>query len=196
METRTVIVTMIDGESTADSEFSPASPSTVDNFLDMLRDGEATKQLVDHLVVLTFDPRSFRDCKSVHRHCYFFQYSSNSRDLYRATLQRRNEFLLQVLQLGYNLFYTDAGLLWWKNPLPMFGGEDHISVGCEFRKEGKEYFYLKSGARSIHLFKLWKLVNLIYPQLNNSSLCELRYHAEFGSVINKTTIFIPSQQAL
>ncbi|CAN1187893.1 Uncharacterized protein At1g28695 [Linum perenne] len=196
METRTVIVTMIDNNTRADSDIRHGSQSVVDSFLGMLRGGEATKHLVNHLVILTLDPRTFGYCKSVHRHCFFKH--SRTRELGKHTqrLLERNEFLLQVVELGYNLFYTDVNLIWWKNPLPMFGSDDHVSVGCEFEKTGREYIYLKSGARSIHLFKMWKLFHLIYPHQAHSSLCELRSHWDFGPIINSTITFIPSSMSL
>ncbi|CAL1358369.1 unnamed protein product [Linum trigynum] len=189
METRTVIITAIDNSTTTPRR--PGSPPAVDDFLESLRNGTATKHLVDHLVILTFDPQTFHYCKSIHPHCFKYPNFNSLHDHQPHKLVGlfRNELLRQVLEFGYNFFYTDVILSWERNPLLLFGSEDKISIGCEFfstvsNTNNAEYFYMKSGPVSIAFFKMWKLINVIYPDtIVHNSLCRLRFNEKFGPVV-------------
>lgn len=107
MESRTVILTIVDEKW--------ASPNSVlDLFLESFKIGKETKRLLDHLVVVTLSSQAFQFCKSLHPHCFqlttFFPKLAKEKQLgvedHRMLIRKRNDLLLEVLQLGYSLVFT------------------------------------------------------------------------------------------
>lgn len=113
MEDRTVIVTIVDEKW--------ASPGSVlDIFLESLKIGQGTKALLDHLVVVTVSSQAFQLCKSKHPHCFqlttFVPNLAANMQLgvpdYHMLIRKRNNLLLEIIQLGYNFVFTVSSSSW------------------------------------------------------------------------------------
>lgn len=108
MADKTVIVTILDE--------TWASPGSVlDLFLESFRVGQGTQRFLNHLVVVAWNNQAFQYCNSIHPHC--FQLPSFEFKIAAAEglitspdhlmlNRRRNDILLQVIELGYNLVFT------------------------------------------------------------------------------------------
>lgn len=86
----------------------------LDIFLDSFWLGEDTRDLVNHLLLVTVDQTSFERCKFLRLHCYKLEtdgveferekvYMSND---FIKMMWRRTLFLGDVLKRGYNFIFT------------------------------------------------------------------------------------------
>ncbi|KMZ65086.1 Nucleotide-diphospho-sugar transferase family protein [Zostera marina] len=174
MEDNTVILTVV-------NEAWTKPGSALDQFLESFHIGDQTVKLLDHLVIVSLDVESYKRCKSVHQHCAplstpgidFSMQSNFMTDRYVKMMWRRIDFLGTVLQKGYNFIFTDADVLWFRNPLPMFHNEEDIQFSCDhYRgnphdlKKGDPnggFNFVKSNIRTIKFFKFWYDSRLKYP---------------------------------
>ncbi|RLN03811.1 uncharacterized protein C2845_PM13G17550 [Panicum miliaceum] len=165
-EDRTVIMTSV-------NEVWTRPNSLLDIFLGGFRDGEGIAHLVNHVLIVTVDAGSFRGCKAVHPHCYLLEVSSM--DMNRAKTFGTREYVemiwlklsiqQRVLELGYNFLFTDADILWLRNPF------QHISVYADMScsldnskmapalldcENNVGFYYMKSTNRSVAMIKYWR----------------------------------------
>lgn len=92
-----------------------AAPNSMfDLFLESLRKGNHTEGLTKHVLVVAMDPKAYRRCLAIHPHCY--DLSPKDKDLsgegffmtqgYLDIIWRRVEFLIAVLEHGYNFIFS------------------------------------------------------------------------------------------
>ena len=108
MSDRTIILTMVNE--------SWASPGSIlDVFLQSFKSGEGTHRLLNHLVIITMDPQAYEYCRPLHPHCIhpstFAHYFATKRQSitnpdHSEFSWRRNNVLLEMLELGYNTIFT------------------------------------------------------------------------------------------
>ncbi|GAV64282.1 Nucleotid_trans domain-containing protein [Cephalotus follicularis] len=151
--------------------------STLDLFLESFRIGERTQHLLNHLVIFAVDNQAFQYCNSKHHHCFFL---SNHRTM--KSLSWRNKILQLVLQLGYDFIFTNADVMWLRNPVSEIDPVKDMTIACNFTsgdsqstdsKADGEFFYLKSDTPTIEYLKYLKMVEVLYPRIKNQSLCEV-----------------------
>lgn len=107
MPDRTVILTTL-------NEAWAAPNSVVDLFLQSFRNGDGTRRLLDHLVIIALDQKAFSRCKDLHSHCFalstkgvdFSQEAYFMTPDYLKMMWRRIDFLRYVLEMGYNFVFT------------------------------------------------------------------------------------------
>ncbi|KAF8755687.1 hypothetical protein HU200_011154 [Digitaria exilis] len=166
-EDRTVILTSV-------NEIWTRPNSLLDIFLDGFRSGEDTAHLVDHVLIVTVDAGAFRGCKAVHPHCYLLEVKSM--DMNRAKTFGSREYVemtwlklsiqLRVLELGYNFLYTDADILWLRNPFQRISVYADMSCSLDNSKAKPAvlldnefnggFYYMKSTSRSVAVVKYWR----------------------------------------
>ncbi|GAA0187224.1 hypothetical protein LIER_34512 [Lithospermum erythrorhizon] len=93
----------------------------LDLFLDGFWDGENTRSLIDHLLIVAVDQTSFDRCMFLRLYCYKLKtdgvdYGGGevvymSEDFIKM-MWTRTLFLGQVLKRGYNFIFTDLDLIW------------------------------------------------------------------------------------
>ena len=107
MQDRTVILTILNE--------TWASPNSVlDVFLESFRIGQGTKHLLNHIVVVALDNQTYQYCTSTHPHCFQLTIFSSKLSTRKGFTsldhimlnQKRNDLLLEVLELGYNIIFT------------------------------------------------------------------------------------------
>ena len=88
--------------------------SVLDVFLESFRTGESTRELLDHLVIVSLDAAAHERCRQVHRHCFalitggvnFSGQKNFMTDGYLKMMWSRINFLGQVLEKGFSFIFT------------------------------------------------------------------------------------------
>ncbi|CAN1180303.1 Uncharacterized protein At4g15970 [Linum perenne] len=157
---------------TAVNEAWTKSNSLLHIFLESFRFGNGTQELIKHLVIVTMDQKAHENCIEVHPHCYalttpdveFGGASSYMSDVYLLMMWRRLEFFGFVLDLGYDFVFTDADILWFRNPFPNFNKEADFEVSAD-RNKGTSpdrnddpscgFMFFRSNIRTLKFHKFW-----------------------------------------
>ncbi|KAL5057231.1 hypothetical protein RYX36_028835, partial [Vicia faba] len=183
MQDRTVILTMVD-----ESHARPGSMLEV--FLQSFKYGQGTQRFLNHLVIITMDLQAFQYCRLLHPYCIhpstFQPYFSTKRPSVTTPDHsvlfnwRRNHVLMQVIELGYNIIFTETDVLWLKSPLVNFYPQFELSISCNFVSDGERVhsvqeggiFFMKANDVTLGFLKHWKLTNVLYPNSNlEESMC-------------------------
>jgi Nucleotide-diphospho-sugar transferase len=107
MEDNTVILTQAN-----EAWMSPNS--LFDLFLEGFHVGDGIEHLLNHLVVVTVDQKSFDKCISLHKYCYFLKSEKKNLASEKAYMSKdyldmmwaRNKFQRRILKLGFNFLFT------------------------------------------------------------------------------------------
>ncbi|XP_074277338.1 uncharacterized protein At4g15970-like [Silene latifolia] len=180
---RTVILTTL-------NEAWAAPNSVLDLFLESFRIGNNTTWLLNHLLVIALDDKAYARCQiaSLVSHCYFLQ-TNRSSELagpanfmtpnYLDLLWKRLAFLQNVLELGYNFIFTDADVMWFRDPFPYFTIDSDLQTSCD-QFNGKEsdlknhpnngFIFVRSNNRSIEFYKIWVSSRKLYPGLHEQDV--------------------------
>ncbi|KAL1314657.1 hypothetical protein HN51_041482 [Arachis hypogaea] len=182
MPDRTIILTMVDE--------SWARPGSIlDVFLQSFKHGDGTQRFLNHLAVIAMDPKAYEYCISLHHHCIhpntFVHYfatkiQSTTGPDHSSFSWRRNNVLLEMLELGYNTIFTEADVLWLRSPLSHFNPIQELSISCDSsgNVQSGDYshdggiFFLKANGIAFEFLKYWKLVKFLFPKSpDEDSLC-------------------------
>lgn len=146
--------------------------SLFDLFLESFRVGNRTLHLLDHLVVVALDSKAYRRCLAVHSHCFalttqginFAGEADFMTSDYLKMMWRRIDFLGAVLQRGYDFVFTDADIMWLRNPFPHFYPDADFQIACDSYDFGADdkrnspnggFAYARSNERTIEFYKFW-----------------------------------------
>uniref|UniRef100_A0A1J3JUF8 Nucleotide-diphospho-sugar transferase domain-containing protein n=3 Tax=Noccaea caerulescens TaxID=107243 RepID=A0A1J3JUF8_NOCCA len=165
-----------------------AEPKSIfDLFLESFRIGQGTQQLLKHVVVVCLDPKAFERCSQLHLNCYQIETSDadfsgdkayNTPD-YVKMMWRRIELLIRVLEMGFNFIFTDADVMWLRDPFPRLYPDGDFQMACDkffgnplsldnFPNGG--FVYVKSNNRSIEFYKFWYKSRLKWPWLHDQDV--------------------------
>ncbi|XP_058741665.1 uncharacterized protein At1g28695-like [Vicia villosa] len=195
MEDRTVILTMVD-----ESHARPGSMLEV--FLQSFEYGHGTRRFLNHLVIITMDQQAFRYCRLLHQHCihpatfqpYFSarRPSVTSPDHTVLFSWRRNHVLIQVIELGYNIIFTETDVLWLKSPLVNFHPQYELSISCNFVNVGEGafsvqeggIFFMKANYVTPGFLQDWKLTKILHPNstVDESMCATLELHKDLVDI--------------
>ncbi|KAE8663883.1 hypothetical protein F3Y22_tig00112864pilonHSYRG00113 [Hibiscus syriacus] len=171
---KTVILTTLN-----DAWASPGS--IVDLFLESFKLGDGTHKLLDHLVIVALDQRAYTRCRTVHKHCYalvtngvdFHQEAYFMTPHYLKMMWRRIHFLRTVLELGYSFVFTDADIMWFRDPFPRFFPDADFQIACDNflgrsddmnNRPNGGFNYVKSNNRTVAFYKFWYSSRETYPE--------------------------------
>ncbi|GAB2296961.1 hypothetical protein Dimus_031065 [Dionaea muscipula] len=192
MKNRTIILTMV-------NEAWARPNSTFDLMMESFRIGSNTSWLLKHLVVVALDPNSYSRCMELHPHCYFLTSPTTENNYthkeayfmtprYFEMMWRRVDFLHTVLQLGYNFIFTDADIMWFRNPFHRFFEDADFQISCD-RFNGNSldlnndpnngFKYVVSNERTIKFYKLWYESRKKYPGLHEQHVLNRIKHKPF-----------------
>lgn len=182
MGDKTVIITTL-------NEAWCASNSVFDLFLKSFKTGIETRKLLDHLVVVAMDQNAYARCSSLHPHCYALSTNfSSSGEAYFMTpvylqmMWKRIDFLRSVLELGYNFIFTDADIMWFRDPFKRFHHDADFQIACDNYwgnpKDIKNmpnggFNYVKSNNRTIQFYKFWYSSRETYPKLHDQDVLNM-----------------------
>ncbi|KAL2518668.1 Nucleotide-diphospho-sugar transferase family protein [Abeliophyllum distichum] len=180
MHDNTVILTTL-------NEAWAAPRSVVDLFLESFRTGEHTRSLLNHLVIISLDRKAFSRCLLVHMHCYALATEGVdfSHEAYFMTpdylkmMWRRINFLESVLEMGYNFIFTDADIMWFRDPFPHFHPNTDFQIACDhFSGDSSDienrpnggFKFVRSNNRSIEFYRFWYSSRETYPGLHDQDV--------------------------
>ncbi|CAN6292383.1 unnamed protein product [Urochloa humidicola] len=185
---RTLILTVL-------NEAYAEEDGLLDLFLQSLREGDGTAQLIDHVLFVAMDGQAFRRCRSIGGlRCYLLRQTGgaggddlSSEQLYMSDgfirmTWRRIRFLGDVLKHGYSFIFTDMDVMWLRNPFPrldLVDGED-LLISCDkFNGEARDYvgnelntgfFFVASNARTAALFDEWHAARRSSPGMKEQDV--------------------------
>ncbi|XP_051138389.1 uncharacterized protein At1g28695-like [Andrographis paniculata] len=143
----------------------------LDVFLYGFSNGEGTRELMKHLLIVAMDGASYKRCRSLRLHCYKLETQGvdfEGEKVYMSEefirmMWRRTLFLGEVLQRGYNFIFTDMDVLWLRNPFPyLTTTEPELDLQISTDKYRSAYprvntgFYMiRSNNKTRALFHAW-----------------------------------------
>nr|XP_009761098.1 PREDICTED: uncharacterized protein At4g15970-like isoform X1 [Nicotiana sylvestris] len=180
MEDKTVILTTL-------NEAWAVPNSVVDLFLESFRIGDHTRRLLNHLVIIALDEKAFTRCLSLHIHCYALvtegvDFSKEAYFMfpdYLKMMWRRIDFLRVVLEMGYNFVFTDADVMWFRDPFPHFYKDADFQIACDHfsgkpddvgNRPNGGFNHVRSNNRSIEFYKFWYSSQEMYPSLHDQDV--------------------------
>ncbi|KAI9100773.1 hypothetical protein K1719_024135 [Acacia pycnantha] len=182
MDNKTVIVTFIN-KAYAEQDVN-GDTTMFDLFLSSFWLGEDTRSLVDHLLVVAVDQTAYDRCRFFRLNCFILETDDNGVDFggekvfmsadFIKMMWRRTLFLLQVLKRGYSFIFTDADVMWLRNPFTRLSNDTNedlqISTDTYLRDPRSEkhdintgFYFVRSNNKTISLFETW------YSKKDNST---------------------------
>ncbi|RCV28781.1 hypothetical protein SETIT_5G430700v2 [Setaria italica] len=174
MEDRTVILTLA-------NEAWTQPGSLLDIYRESFRNGEDTERFLNHVLVIAVDAGGFDRCKAVHPHCYHLEVV-RSTNLSSASKFMTKEFVdlvwlklsfqQRILELGYNFLFTDADIIWFRNPFRHFSVYADMSLSTDYFRDTFDplnnelntgLYYMKSTNRSIEMIRYWRAARVRFP---------------------------------
>uniref|UniRef100_A0A804M7E3 Nucleotide-diphospho-sugar transferase domain-containing protein n=2 Tax=Zea mays TaxID=4577 RepID=A0A804M7E3_MAIZE len=174
---RTVIITCV-------NQAWAAPGSLLDLFLESFRVGDGTAPLLRHLLIVAMDAAAMARCRALHPHCYLYSPARGvdfapakpflSRD-YLELVWSKLRLQRRVLRLGYSLLFTDADVLWLRNPLKHVTAYADMTVSCDvffgdpdgvdnFPNTG--FFHVRPNSRTIAMAAAWHRARDRFPGKN------------------------------
>ncbi|KAH8968630.1 hypothetical protein BDL97_03G137400 [Sphagnum fallax] len=136
----------------------------IDIYFESFREGENIQELVNHIVIVAVDKMAYDSCKKIHPHCFILRTNGvdfsgekvyMSEDYFKMTW-RKIKFLQNVLEMGYNFIFSDADILWFRNPFTQLAEDFDVQMSMDIANEANTGFiYVVSNKRTINLFKYW-----------------------------------------
>ncbi|XP_043717835.1 uncharacterized protein At4g15970-like [Telopea speciosissima] len=201
MEDNTVIITTINE--------AWASPGSIfDLFLESFQIGNQTRHLLDHLLVVALDQKAYNRCLAVHPHCFALttkglDFSGGEKYFmspdYLKMMWRRILFLRSVLQLGYNFVFTDADIMWFRDPFPRLYKDADFQISCDrFNGNSSDsenypnggFTYVKSNIKTMKFYKFWYLSRKTNPGLHDQDVFNKIKHHAFITIIGLKMRFL------
>ncbi|KAD6453782.1 hypothetical protein E3N88_08488 [Mikania micrantha] len=180
MSNKTVIITSLN-----DAWAEPQS--MFDLLLESFRIGNQTARFLKHLVVVNVDEKAYARCLKIHPHCYNLinDLNLNSDDQaffmtadYLKIVWKKIDFLSQVLDLGYSFVFTDADIMWFRDPFSQFDKNADIQISCDQfngnpfdlkNLPNTGFSYVKSNNKTIQFYKFWYNSRITYPHLHDQA---------------------------
>ncbi|XP_074283194.1 uncharacterized protein At1g28695-like [Silene latifolia] len=151
-------------------------PNMLDLFLEGFWEGEGTRELVNHLLIVAVDQTAYERCLFRGLHCYKLETDGvdfTREEVFMSSdfvkmMWRRTLFLLDVLQRGYNFIFTDTDVVWLRNPFTILTTNITQHLDIQFSTDwytgnsssilnpiNTGFYFVKSNNKTISLFKKW-----------------------------------------
>ncbi|KAL2472290.1 Nucleotide-diphospho-sugar transferase family protein [Abeliophyllum distichum] len=165
MKDKTVIITTLNAAWTEPN-------SIFDLFVESFRIGNQTQDLLNHVVFVALDEKAYSRCLGLHPHCYAL--STDGIDFsgeaffmsedYLKMMWRRIDFLRVVLEMGYNFIFSDADVMWLRNPFHQFHSDGDFQIACDHywynytdldNSPNGGFNYVKSNNKTKQFYRFW-----------------------------------------
>lgn len=172
----------------------------VDLLLESFRIGEETQGLLDYLLIVALDEKAFNRCKEIHPHCYDLRtegvdFSGEKffmTEDFLKVMRRRIEFLKDVVEHGFSFVFTDADVLWLRNPFRRFSTEADFQISCDTcnydpydlrNKPNTGFTFVRSNEQTINLYNLWHNSTKRYSRLHDQAVFDkIKLSEEFKRI--------------
>ncbi|VVB03860.1 unnamed protein product [Arabis nemorensis] len=161
--------------------------SVIDLFFESFGIGEGTSKLLNHLVIVALDDKAYSRCRELHKHCFNIEtqgvdFSGEASFMTRSYLKmmwRRIDFLRSVLELGYSFVFTDADVMWFRNPFPRFYRYGDFQIACDHylgrstdleNRPNGGFSFVRSNNRTILFYKYWYASRMKYPGFHDQDV--------------------------
>ncbi|KAG0586809.1 hypothetical protein KC19_2G119200 [Ceratodon purpureus] len=189
---KTVIITTL-------NQAWAAKGAMIDVFLESFHKGENTEFLLNHLVIVALDQKSFERCQELHRHCFMLKTEGvdfSGRKGYMTEdflkmMWRRMVLLRTILEMGYNFVFTDADILWFRNPFDHFANNTDFQISSDKYRGNPGSFnnlpncgyqYVQSNNRTIAMYRHWCKGGEDNPTVDEQTLFKrMLRHKEFST---------------
>ncbi|KAH7306585.1 hypothetical protein KP509_22G020600 [Ceratopteris richardii] len=180
MPDKTVIITTL-------NEAWATRNTMIDLFLESFGLGINTTRFLDHLLIVALDQNSYDRCISIHSHCFELKTDGvdfsgekifNSPD-YLRMMWRRIDFLRQVLEEGYSFLFSDADIMWFRDPFPYISPDADIQVACDKylgqpnslrNRANGGFLFARANKRTINFYKYWYLAKEVFPGMHDQDV--------------------------
>lgn len=180
MPDRTIIVTTLNQ--------AWAQPNTmIDLFLESFHVGDEISHLLNHLVVIALDQVAYDRCAELHSLCYMLKtegvdFSGEKffmTEDYLKMMWRRIDFLRIILEMGYSFVFSDADIMWFRDPFPQFEKSADFQIACDKYTGVSEdlnnqpnggFLYARSNNRTIDFYKYWYMSQEDHPGLHDQDV--------------------------
>ncbi|XP_042483642.1 uncharacterized protein At1g28695-like [Macadamia integrifolia] len=178
MGNKTVIIAMINN---AYVEGDSPGKTMLDVFLEAFWVGEDTVPLLNHLLLVAVDQKSFDRCNFRRLHCYKLATEGvdfSGEGLFMSAnfvkmMWTRVHFLGDVLKRGYSFIFTDTDVMWLRNPFKRLSFNESVDFQLSsdiFNGDpwshknviNTGFYFVKPNNKTIALFDSW------YTNRNNS----------------------------
>ncbi|MCL7028298.1 hypothetical protein MKW94_003778 [Papaver nudicaule] len=198
---KTVILTTV-------NEAWAAPNSILDLFLESFKIGEDTKHLLNHLVISCLGQKAYERCLEIHPYCYalkadgvdFSKEAYFGSPDYVKVVWSKIDYQKSVLELGYNFVFTDADIMWFRDPFIRFYEDTDFQVSSDRYGLNNSYDlknnpnsgfeYVKSNNRTIQFYNLWYNSRLRYTNSNDQSVLSVIKNDPFIREIRLTIRFL------
>ncbi|KAK4422417.1 hypothetical protein Salat_1824000 [Sesamum alatum] len=177
---KTVIITTVNAAWTEPN-------SIFDLFMESFRIGNQTQSLLKHLVVVALDQKAYSRCLNAHPHCFALttagvDFSGQAFFMtgdYLKMMWRRIDFLRSVLEMGYNFIFSDADIMWLRDPFSRFYPDGDFQIACDTYKNDPTdlrnlpnggFTYVKSNNRTIQFYKFWYNGKDYFPGIHDQDV--------------------------
>ncbi|XP_037416858.1 uncharacterized protein At1g28695-like [Triticum dicoccoides] len=136
----------------------------------------APAHLLDHLLVVALDPAGFRRCVAVNL-------TSAARFVSKQYLElvwTKLELQQRVLELGYNLLFTDTDMLVLRNPFRRIPVYADMSVSSDDYSAARAHpldnplntglYYVKATSRGVRMLEHWRAARARFPGAHDQSV--------------------------
>eukprot|EP00253_Pinus_taeda_P025837 PITA_25837 len=203
MSNKTVIITTINAAWAEEK-------SILDLYLQSFRIGKGTQELLNHLLLVAVDQKAFKRCQQIHPHCYLFvkEGSDLSRENvfmsqeYLDMMWARILFLKHVLALGYSFVFSDADILWFRNPFHLFDEKADFQIACDhYTGDPHElsnavnggFNFVRSSERSIRFYEWWYDSRRLYPNSHDQDVLNKIKSGSYLSEIGLKMFFLDTK---
>lgn len=168
MPNRTVIITTLNAAWAENN-------SIFDLFLESFHHGAGTERLLKHLIIVCLDEKAYTRCVKKHSLCLKIKTGgvnfSGEQELlsadYVKMIWRRIKFLKTVLEMNYSFVFTDADVLWLRDPFPKLQkatADAEVQIACDrYNGDPKDvnnapnagFVYTRANDRTVKFYKYW-----------------------------------------
>ncbi|KAH9318105.1 hypothetical protein KI387_019874, partial [Taxus chinensis] len=175
------------------------SISMIDLFLESFRGGDGISSFLKHLVIVALDQKAYDRCQYIHAHCFMLKtegvdFSGEKffmTDDYLKMMWRRIDFMRMILELGFNFVFTDADIMWFRDPFPHFSQNADFQIACDHfignsadldNRPNGGFTYVNSNNRKIEIYKYRYRLREVYPGKHDQDVLNI---IKYGEVITE-----------
>ncbi|KAI5059353.1 hypothetical protein GOP47_0025672 [Adiantum capillus-veneris] len=181
MPDKTVIITTL-------NEAWATPNSMIDLFLHSFGTGKKITRLVNHLLIVALDEKSYERCLSIHLHCFHLKKDgvdfSRSEKLfmtpdYLTMMWTRIDFLRQVLEKGFSFIFSDADVLWFRDPFEYLSPDADVLMACDHyvgdpwnltNEANGGFVYARANTRTVNFYKYWFMAREAFPGMHDQDV--------------------------